>query len=141
MEQTLLAREVVPSEQQRASSDKASESDEEVDWAGSLDIFLFFAPLLREEGGGSAEGRRNFSTIRGKKGEKRGGGGRCRKMVGGILGEEGSLIFILEVQNRGLRTQEGEQIEDPELTLSPEMLCQWEHWTRKWRHKSLQPAL
>ena len=31
----------------------------------------------------------------GKKGE---GGGRCRKRVGGIYGGEGSLIFILRVE-------------------------------------------
>ena len=36
-----------------------------------------------------------------KKGEKGGGGGRrgrCRERVGGIFGGEGSLIFILRVE-------------------------------------------
>ena len=60
---------------------------------------LIFAPLLREEGGGGSEGRGNFSKIRGKRGKKRGGGrGRCRKRVGGIFWGEGSLIFILRVE-------------------------------------------
>ena len=47
-----------------------------------------------------SEGRGNFSKIRGKKGEKRGGRrGRCRKRVGDISGGGGgSLIFILRVE-------------------------------------------
>ena len=44
--------------------------------------------------GGGAEGRGNFSKIRGKRGKKGGRGGRRRKRVGGIFGGEGSLIFI-----------------------------------------------
>ena len=48
---------------------------------------------------GGSEGRGNFSKIRGKRGEKGGGRrGRCRKRVGGIFGGEGSLIFILRVE-------------------------------------------
>ena len=63
-------------------------------------IFFIFAPLLREEGGGASEGRGHFSKITGKRGKKKGGGGRgrCRKRVGGIFGGEGSLIFILRVE-------------------------------------------
>ena len=61
-------------------------------------IFFIFAPLLREEGGGGSEGRGN-SLKSEEKGGKKGGGGRCRKRVGGIFGgEEGSLIFILRVE-------------------------------------------
>ena len=50
--------------------------------------------------GWGSEGRGKFSKIRGKR-RKKGGGrrGRRRKRVGGTFGgEEGSLIFILRVE-------------------------------------------
>ena len=66
-------------------------------------IFFIFAPLLREEGGGGggSEGRGNFFKIRGKRGKKEGGGGGgvdAGKGSGVFFGGEGSLIFILRVE-------------------------------------------
>ena len=62
-------------------------------------IFFIFAPLLREEGGGEVQRGGGISLKSEEKGGKKGGGGRCRKRIGGIFwGEEGSLIFILRVE-------------------------------------------
>ena len=61
-------------------------------------IFFIFAPLLREEGGGGSEGRGHFSKIRGKRGKKWGGGGGGVDAGGIFGGGEGSLIFILRVE-------------------------------------------
>ena len=52
---------------------------------------------MKRVGGGGQRGG-GISLKSEEKGEKRGGGGRCRKRVGGILGGEGSLIFILRVE-------------------------------------------
>ena len=50
--------------------------------------------------GGDSEGRGNFSKVRGNRGKKGGGGGvDAGKGSGGhFWGEEGSLIFILRVE-------------------------------------------
>ena len=47
-------------------------------------------------GGGVSEGRGNFSKIRGKRGKKGGGRGRCRKRVGGIFCGGGVLNIYFE---------------------------------------------
>ena len=51
-----------------------------------------------EEGGWGVQRGGGISLKSEERGETRGRGGRCRKRVGGIFGGEGSLIFILRVE-------------------------------------------
>ena len=69
-------------------------------WAGSSDIF-YFCPSSKGRGcGGGQRGGGISLKSEEKRGKRRGGGrrGRCRKRVGGIFEGEGSLIFILRVE-------------------------------------------
>ena len=62
-------------------------------------ISFIFPPFPRDGGRKRSEGRGTLSKIRGNRGEKGGrGGGRRRKRVGSIFWGEGSLIFILRVE-------------------------------------------
>ena len=67
-------------------------------WAGSSDIFCFCPSSKGRGWGGGSEGRGNFSKIRGKKGEKRGGGGGvdAGKGSGALLGGGGVLNIYFE---------------------------------------------
>ena len=69
-------------------------------WAGSSDIF-YFCPSSKGRGWGGVQRGGGIPLKSEEKGGKKGGGrrGRRRKRVGGTFGgEEGSLIFILRVE-------------------------------------------